>query len=211
MLQELVNQVNESLIQQEMRIMIAITVSLIALIMLTYLVYRYRRWLRRLVMMLVYRLFIKPRLSSVIEPGNGRDEAFIGVLIGIVLAFALFAFMSIEIPVNIQYEAIGLLTSSGFSNYPTSLLIGQNITLYVLVYSHRLNPTWYVVNVYVNGTLIESEQRLMLMNEYYTFPVTLSFSRTGLYNVTASLYMISTNGDLTYTGRYVRLFVSVTG
>lgn len=190
----------------------AITAALIAASLITVLalVILFRGRLRDALINLITNVWLRLRGEDYVYLSNTPSEEveyLIGIVLGIVLILAVFAYLSYEIPLWYQFEGVGILTSSGFANYPSNVPVGSNVTLIGLVYSHRSEPSWYVVYVELNGTVIKAYSRLMTFNQTWLFPVTLSLSKPGHYNLTLALYIIEPEGNLKYTGVYARLLM----
>ncbi|WP_243671325.1 DUF1616 domain-containing protein [Vulcanisaeta sp. JCM 16161] len=121
-----------------------------------------------------------------------------------------------------SFSAIGLLGPTGkLGNYPSTVITGQPINLYIYVYNHMGVPTWFVVKVFVtNNTVVQPPlnqtpvmifQRVLMNNESWVEPLTLSINSTGTYRIIGELWMYDPNNlTLVYTGNYVQLWVNVT-
>jgi len=82
-------------------------------------------------------------------------------------------------------------------------------------------PTWLVVRLYVtnntslepplNATPIAIYQRVLLNNESWLIPITITLNSAGTYRLIGELWMYSpSNLTLTYTGNYVQLWINAT-
>lgn len=177
---------------------------------------------------LVGELWLRLRGDYRVRLGSGRgrvvflDEETLSVVAAMVAIAVVFgvAYMIVESP-HEPFSAIAVLNSHGrIGSYPTSIAVGQPIELYLFIYNHMGEPIWYVVRVYVaNGTMqlplnstpIITYQRILLNNESYTFPLTISINTTGRYGIVAELwYYDPRNLTLVYTGNYVQLLLNVT-
>ncbi|MGC9136926.1 hypothetical protein [Caldivirga sp.] len=191
-------------------IIVASILTAVIAVVLVVLVFMFRRRVSNVIVNLIAGAWLKLRGSDYVYLSSSSGEVgyVIGVVLGIIIVLGVFAYLSYEIPLWYQFEGIGVLTSSGFSNYPTSIAVGGNLTLYCIVYSHRVEPTWYLVYVELNGTITEVYSRLLTFNQTWLFPFTISLTRPGKYNITLALYLVQPNGNIKYTGRYVRLIVT---
>ncbi|ADN49843.1 DUF1616 domain-containing protein [Vulcanisaeta distributa] len=161
--------------------------------------------------------------------GPGRPRTFIfseevvAVALSIVIILIVFlTAQSIVSGYTQPFSAIGLLGPTGkLGDYPSTVVVGQPISLYIYVYNHMGVPTWFVVRVFVtnntvaqpplNQTPIMVFQRVLLNNESWIEPLTLSINSTGTYRIIGELWMYSpSNLTLVYTGKYVQLWVNVT-
>lgn len=193
-------------------IAITIVLTIASLAIALTLVIMFRSRLRKALVNLIADAWLRLRGEDYVYLNNTSGEEveyLVGIILGIVLILAVFAYLSYEIPLWYQFEGVGILMGSGFANYPSIIPVGGNVTLLGLVYSHRSEPSWYVVYVELNGTLIKAYSRLMTFNQTWLFPVTLSLSKPGHYNLTLALYIIEPNGELKYTGVYARLLIQV--
>ncbi len=161
-------------------------------------------------------------------PGKPRtfifNEEVVAVALSIVIILIVFlTAQSIVSGYTQPFSAIGLLGPTGkLGNYPSTVVVGQPISLYIYVYNHMGVPTWFVVRVFVtnntvaqppplNQTPIMVFQRVLLNNESWVEPLTLSINSTGTYRIIGELWMYSpSNLTLVYTGNYVQLWVNVT-
>ena len=193
------------------------------------------------IMALIIMLYIKRREligsiwlrvrgdNRVREGGPGRPRTFIFneevAAVALSLVIILIAFLAAQSIVSgytQPFSAIGLLGPGGkIGGYPTTVIVGQPINLYLYVYNHMGVPTWFVVRVFVtNNTVVQPPlnetplmvfQRVLMNNESWIEPLTLSINSTGTYRIICELWMYSpSNLTLTYTGNYVQLWVNVT-
>lgn len=160
-------------------------------------------------------------------PGRPRTFIFNGEVaaVAISLVIILIAFLTAQAFVSgytQPFSAIGLLGPSGrIGGYPSTVIVGQPISLYVYVYNHMGVPTWYVVKVFItsnstaqpplNGTPVFVFQRVLANNESWVQPLVFSINSTGSYRLVGELWMYDPdNLTLVYTGNYIQLWVNVT-
>ncbi|MFP3216692.1 MAG: DUF1616 domain-containing protein [Vulcanisaeta sp.] len=179
---------------------------------------------------LVGGLWLRVRGSNRVRGGGpGRPRTFLfdsevlSVVLAIVIVLVTFVAAQSFVGANTQpFTAIAILGPSGkIGGYPSTVLIGQPINLYIYVYNHMGVPTWLVVRLYVtnntglepplNITPIAVYQRILLNNESWLIPITITLNSTGTYRLIGELWMYSpSNLTLTYTGNYVQLWINVT-
>jgi uncharacterized membrane protein len=179
---------------------------------------------------LVGGLWLRVRGSNRVRGGGpGRPRTFLfdsevlSVVLAIVIVLVTFVAAQSFVGANTQpFTAIAILGPSGkIGDYPSTVLIGQPINLYIYVYNHMGVPTWLVVRLYVtnntglepplNITPIAVYQRVLLNNESWLIPITITLNSTGTYRLIGELWMYSpSNLTLTYTGNYVQLWINVT-
>jgi hypothetical protein len=179
---------------------------------------------------LVGGLWLRVRGSNRVRgggPGRPRtflfDEGVLSVVLAIVIVLITFVAAQSFVGANTQpFTAIAILGPSGkIGGYPSTVLIGQPINLYIYVYNHMGVPTWLVVRLYVtnntglepplNITPIAVYQRVLLNNESWLIPITITLNSTGTYRLIGELWMYSPgNLTLTYTGNYVQLWINAT-
>ena len=179
---------------------------------------------------LVGGLWLRVRGSNRVRGGGpGRPRTFLfdsevlSVVLAIVIVLVTFVAAQSFVGANTQpFTAIAILGPSGkIGGYPSTVLIGQPINLYIYVYNHMGVPTWLVVRLYVtnntglepplNITPIAVYQRVLLNNESWLIPITITLNSTGTYRLIGELWMYSpSNLTLTYTGNYVQLWINVT-
>ncbi|MCG2869468.1 MAG: DUF1616 domain-containing protein [Vulcanisaeta sp.] len=179
---------------------------------------------------LVGGLWLRVRGSNRVRGGGpGRPRTFLfdsevlSVVLALVIVLVTFVAAQSFVGANTQpFTAIAILGPSGkIGGYPSTVLIGQPINLYIYVYNHMGVPTWLVVRLYVtnntglepplNITPIAVYQRVLLNNESWLIPITITLNSTGTYRLIGELWMYSpSNLTLTYTGNYVQLWINVT-
>ena len=183
--------------------------------------FRYRR-------RLVGWLWLKAWSGGLLRPGGGKqrtllfDEEVLAVVaavavVGVALASAVLLGPAVREP----FSAIGLLGPEGrIGGYPSEVAAGAPVRLHVYVYNHMGTPVWFVVYVKVSNSTGESPlperpvvtlQRLLLHNETWVKPFTVTLNSTGRQRVVAELWAVYPNGTVAYTGRYVQLWVNVRG
>ena len=179
---------------------------------------------------LVGGLWLRVRGSNRVRGGGpGRPRTFLfdsevlSVVLAIVIVLITFVAAQSFVGANTQpFTAIAILGPNGkIGGYPSTVLIGQPINLYIYVYNHMGVPTWLVVRLYVtnntglepplNMTPIAVYQRVLLNNESWLIPITITLNSTGTYRLIGELWMYSpSNLTLTYTGNYVQLWINAT-
>ena len=182
--------------------------------------YKYRKTL-------IGWLWLKIWGRGKLRRGDGKpntllfDEEVSAVVVAIaVVAIALAAAYIISPGTGEPFSAIGLLGPQGkIGGYPTAVKVGAPINLYIYVYNHMEAPAWFVVYVKVDNTTAQPPlssppvlvmQRLLLNNESWIQPFTVSLNSTGRWRIVAELWEYYPNGTLSYTGRFVQLWVNAT-
>ncbi|MGC9050878.1 DUF1616 domain-containing protein, partial [Pyrobaculum sp.] len=137
------------------------------------------------------------------------------VVVGVALAVALLLRPAVAEP----FSALGLLGPEGrIGGYPTNVSAGVPIRLFIYVHNHEGVPRWYVVYIKVAGPGGEPPlpsppvlkmERLLLHNETWVQPFSVSFNSTGRQRLVAELWAVYPNGTLSYTGRFVQLWIDV--
>ena len=177
---------------------------------------------------LIGGLWLRFRGEGMVTVGGGKPRGFITdeevLAVATAIALILVVFVTAQALVSgeaASFSAIGLLGPSGkIGGYPSVASVNQSINLYLLVYNHMNRPVWYVVYVYVTNTTASPPiggepalvyQRVLLSNETWITPLSLSLNETGRFRIVGELWMYSpVNLTLTYTGEYVQLWVNVT-
>ncbi|WP_446752867.1 DUF1616 domain-containing protein [Vulcanisaeta sp. JCM 16161] len=179
---------------------------------------------------LIGSVWLRVRGSNRVRGGGpGRSRTFIFneevAAVALSLVIILVVFLTAQSMVSgytQSFSAIGLLGPTGkLGNYPSTVITGQPINLYIYVYNHMGVPTWFVVKVFVtNNTVVQPPlnqtpvmifQRVLMNNESWVEPLTLSINSTGTYRIIGELWMYDPNNlTLVYTGNYVQLWVNVT-
>jgi hypothetical protein len=179
---------------------------------------------------LVGGLWLRVRGSNRVRGGgSGKPRTFLfnaevlSVVLALVIVLVTFVAAQSFVGANTQpFTAIAILGPSGkIGGYPSTVLVGQPINLYIYAYNHMGVPTWLVVRLYVtnntslepplNATPIVMYQRVLLNNESWLIPITITLNSTGTYRLIGELWMYSpSNLTLTYTGNYVQLWINAT-
>jgi len=177
-------------------IVATVTVSLIVvvIILLLYTRYRYRLWLLWIKLRSGYRVY--PSQSS----GSSKSMIISGEVWAVILALIVVASVFTLAQaitagrVTEPFSAIGLLgPKMKIGDYPTNVMLGDEIKLYVYIGNHMGYPVWYIVyaklgnkTTFINSTVpakltpIWSYQVLLNHNTNTTIPVTLVMNRTGV-------------------------------
>jgi hypothetical protein len=161
--------------------------------------------------------------------GSGRPRSMLfnaevaSVVLAIIIILTVFLVAQLIVSGRTQpFSAIALLGPSGkIGGYPSTVIVGQPINLYIYVYNHMNAPTWFVVRLYItnntalqpplNITPIATYQRVLGENDSWLIPITFTLNSTGTYRLIGELWMYSPNNlTLTYTGNYVQLWVNAT-
>ncbi|BDR92723.1 hypothetical protein Vsou_18160 [Vulcanisaeta souniana JCM 11219] len=179
---------------------------------------------------LIGSIWLRARGSNRVRGGGPcRPRTFIFneevAAVALSLVIILIVFLTAQSMVSgytQSFSAIGYLGPTGkLGDYPSTVIVGQPISLYIYVYNHMGVPTWFVVRVFVinntvaqpplNQTPVMVFQRVLMNNESWIEPLTLSINSTGTYRIISELWMYSPgNLTLVYTGNYVQLWVNVT-
>ncbi|MGC8598088.1 MAG: hypothetical protein ACP5NY_09320 [Thermocladium sp.] len=189
-----------------------VIIAVVAAVSLGVLLWRRRGLIRLAMLRLVMWILLRFRGNDAVTVSGDSDEdanSLIAIIISIIVVLGIFIFITSSVPGWYQFEAIGVMTKSGFSNYVLNSTVGSAEKLYIVVYSHRSLPTWYLVQVQHNGSAIYENERILTYNETWIFPILINFTQPGVYNLTISLYTISTSGSTSYTGRYDRLLINI--
>ncbi len=161
--------------------------------------------------------------------GPGRSRTFLFneevAAVALSLVIILIVFLTAQSVVSSytqSFSAIALLGPTGkLGDYPSTVIIGQPINLYIYVYNHMGVPTWFIVKVFItsntsaepplNQTPVMVFQRVLANNGTWIEPLTFSLNSTGSYRLIGELWMYDPgNLTLTYTGNYVQLWINVT-
>ncbi|MEM3186306.1 MAG: DUF1616 domain-containing protein [Conexivisphaerales archaeon] len=152
-----------------------------------------------------------------------------GVLLAFILLLALIASAQYYYQHVTQepFPELGILgPNQKIGDYPASLLEGQNFTLYLYVGNHegkvmffnvlvKLGNSSSIINnsTYLHTNPIASYQIVLLNNQTWLNPITLSINETGMnmklvfelwdYNTTIQAFQ--------YTGIWNQLYINVTG
>ncbi|AET33455.1 DUF1616 domain-containing protein [Pyrobaculum ferrireducens] len=183
------------------------------------LLYRRRREVIGFLWLLVWR-------RGLLKHGGGRPRTLLFdeevsavaaavVVVGVALAVALLLRPAVAEP----FSALGLLGPEGrIGGYPTNISAGVPVRLFIYVHNHEGEPRWYVVYIKIAGAGGEPPlpsppvlriERLLLHNESWVQPFSVSFNSTGRQRLVAELWAVYPNGTLAYTGRFVQLWVNV--
>ncbi|ABP49950.1 MAG: DUF1616 domain-containing protein [Pyrobaculum arsenaticum] len=196
---------------------IAAAAALLAVGAAAYFLYRYRR-------IILGWLWLKIWGSGYLKKGNGApntllfDEEVSAVAAAVaVVAVALAVAVALSPGAAEPFSALGLLGPGGkIGGYPDVVQRGQPITLHAYVYNHMGTPMWYVVYVKVDNSTAEpplptppllTMQRLLLHNESWVQPFTISLNATGRQRLVLELWAYYPNGTLAYTGRWNQLWI----
>ena len=124
------------------------------------------------------------------------------------------------------FSELGILgPDQKIAGYPTSVLTGQNFTLYLYVGNHEGHVTYYQVlaklgnrsNAGINGSLpaqpIASYSMVLLDNQTYLEPITLSLDHNGTnVRLVFELWVFQTNtSSFAFDNRINQLYLNVTG
>lgn len=147
----------------------------------------------------------------------------------LVLVTMLLVFLAVQpiIPsYGEKFSELGVLgPNKTISNYPTSVLAGETVSLYGYVGNHEGYVAYYTVMVKLGNStthvsnstsatapLIANYSRVLDNNQSWVFPIDISVNKTGtnlklifelwMYNATAS--------EFEYTGLWNQLYINVT-
>lgn len=171
-----------------------ISLVIATIILLLYTKYRYRLWLLWLKLRSNYRVY--PSQSS----GSSKSMIISGEVWAVILALVIVASVFTLAQaitagrVAEPFSAIGLLgPKMKIGDYPTNVILGDRIKLYVYIGNHMGYPVWYIVyaklgnkTTFINSTVpakltpIWSYQILLNHNTNTTIPVTLVMNKTGV-------------------------------
>lgn len=124
------------------------------------------------------------------------------------------------------FSELGILgPNQKIADYPTSVLTGQNFSLYLYVGNHEGQVTYYQVqvkignqsNADINASLpvspIETYSMVLLDNQTYLEPITLSLNHNGTnVRLVFELWVFQTNSSsFAFDNRVNDLYLNVTG
>ena len=124
------------------------------------------------------------------------------------------------------FSELGILgPNQKIADYPSSVLTGQNFTLYLYVGNHEGQVTYYQVlvklgnqsNASINASLpvqpIASYSMVLLDNQTYLEPITLSLNHNGTnVRLVFELWVFETNSSsFAFDNRVNQLYLNVTG
>ncbi|MDG6982726.1 MAG: DUF1616 domain-containing protein [Nitrososphaerota archaeon] len=124
------------------------------------------------------------------------------------------------------FSELGILgPTQKISDYPTSVFTGQNFTLYLYVGNHEGHVMYYQVlvklgnqsNANINASLsaqpIASYSMVLLDNQTYLEPITLSLNHNGTnVRVVFELWVFETNSStFAFDNRINQIYLNVTG
>lgn len=164
---------------------------------------------------------VSTRKSMIIDP------EVLAVILALIVVIGVFAVAQVYVSGRVvePFSEIGLLgPKMKIGDYPTEVVVGEKIKLYIYLGNHMGYPVWYVVFLkigdrltFVNETIpanvepVWSYEILLDHNSNVTIPITLSLNKTGTnVRVIFELWTINENGELAYHNRWVHLWVNVT-
>lgn len=164
-----------------------------------------------------FRRGFRVRLGSGVSRGF-FDEEVLGVVLSVVVVVVVFSVAYSLRSGGESFSAIAVLgPGMRIGDYPRVVLVGEPVGLYLYVYNHMGRPIWFVVRSYLvdsrnESSLLFVNQRILVDNGTWVFPVTFSINSTGMYRFVAELwYYDPVSLNLTYTGNYVQLLLNSTG
>ena len=155
------------------------------------------------------------------------DKETATVALALVTILGVFVAIQPMIPTNNErFSELGVLgPNQTIANYPTTLTIGQNFSLYGYIGNHEGVVSYYQLliklgnqsTVVTNSTsssapLIASYYRVLDDNQSVTFPINLSLDKNGTnLKIIFELWSFnSTISSFQYTGLWNQLYVNVT-
>ncbi|MDE1858866.1 MAG: DUF1616 domain-containing protein [Thaumarchaeota archaeon] len=148
--------------------------------------------------------------------------------VGVILLIAVFNLSGYYLANrNVEpFSELGILgPNQKIADYPTSVLTGQNFTLYLYVGNHEGHVAYYQVlaklgnrsNAGINASLpvqpIASYSMLLLDNQTYLAPITLSLKHNGTdVRLVFELWVFQTNtSSFAFDNKINQLYLNVTG
>ena len=148
------------------------------------------------------------------------------VVLVLVTILAVFAVVQPLIPSNSQkFSELGVLgPNQTISGYPTSVTVGQQISLYGYVGNHLDEPSYYQVLVKLgnqstqisNSTSASAPElstyyHVLANNQSWIFPINLTMSKNGInQRIIFELWAYNdTTSSFTYTGLWNQLWINV--
>jgi len=157
------------------------------------------------------------------------DDQLTAAAVGVVLLIAVFNVSSYYLANRTvePFSELGILgLSQKIADYPTSVFTGQNFTLYLYVGNHEGKVTYYQVltkvgnrssvsndTVTLNAPPIASYGMVLLDNQTYLRPITLSISHPGTnLKLVFELWVYQANeSSFVYDHRQNQLYINVSG
>ena len=206
-------------------IAVAVAIIVVVLAVFFYVKYRYRLWL----------LWIRMRGGYRVYPGQGggKRESMItsgevwAVILAVMIVASVFAVAQVITAGRVvePFSELGLLgPKMKIGDYPTRVLVGDKIKLYIYIGNHMGYPVWYIVyaklgnrTTFVNSTIpanlppIWKYQILLPHNSNTTKQVTLTMNKTGtnLKLIFELWYIDPTTGEQKYY-TWTHLYLNVT-
>ena len=164
---------------------------------------------------------VSVRKSMIIDPEVSA------VILALIVVIGVFAIAQVYVSGRVvePFSEIGLLgPKMKIGDYPTEVVVGEKIKLYIYLGNHMGYPVWYVVflkigdrTTFINETVpaniepVWSYEVLLDHNSNVTIPITLSLNKTGTnVRLIFELWTVSENGELAYHNRWVHLWINVT-
>lgn len=189
----------------------------------------WRFWLR-----LRGRYFAKRNQIPVFAKEKGNEEeddqpiTMENISVVIALALVVIAAFIVVQPIlagikGEQFSELGVLgPNMTIGDYPTSVVVGSNISLYTYVGNHMGQPLWYEVLVKmgdnssdVDPLLVEpvsSLERILNDNETWINPINITLSTVGNnQRIIFELWSMNSSSEVfEFTGRWNQLWINIT-
>jgi uncharacterized membrane protein len=155
------------------------------------------------------------------------DDQITAVAVGILLIIAVSNVSSYYLANRTvePFSELGILgPNQKIADFPTTVFTGENFTLYLFVGNHEGHVTYYQVqaklgnrssavndNVSLSATPIASYGMVLLNNQTYLHPITLSMSKSGTnVRLVFELWIYQANvSSFAYYHRFNQLYLNV--
>ena len=157
------------------------------------------------------------------------DEEVGAVILAIVVVASVFGIAEYINSNRVvePFSAIGLLgPKMKIGDYPTTVVKGERFKLYIYVANHEGKAMYYRILVklgnrstFINSTMpakalvIVKFERILLNNQTWIQPLELAINKTGIdYRLIVEMWIYNTTShEFNYYGRWVHLWINVTG
>jgi uncharacterized membrane protein len=145
-----------------------------------------------------------------------KDPLGNGIVIGIIVILLIFAFgiYILNTQSKESFSVMFLLNSDGvIGNYPTTLIPGENASIYVVVQNHEGMPMLYEIRIILESnttnTTLYTLYNIVNNNGEWKVPISFVINSTGVFRLDILLYYYNlTSQRFIYTNIFNQLIVS---
>lgn len=182
---------------------------------------------------IIWRLWLKLRGEYIVIVRKTRadrksmyaSDEVRAVILALIVVIGVFAFAQAYMAGRVvePFSELGLLNENmKIGDYPTDVVVGQSVLLYIYVGNHMGYPVYYQVKVMVGDRYTDVDpaplkpmivfERIVMHNESWIFPLNISFKTPGINKrLIVELWIYNqTIGDFHYHKRWVQLWINVT-